>query len=173
MPYLDHQQPLHQFHPIDRWRVRQLHIQIRRRCGTDLRDAVPHRLRRRAGWVCVYRRIPSGRCALHHGALVVRTRPAALKNAAKHGWLKRLSAFGSNRSRVECPKSGREADIGSASPSAWAACREHPITGCNFLLIGCRYVQLTQIDGFEPCPKDRVYRRSDGLPHDYGRRSKA
>ena len=104
MPHLDHQQPLRQFHPIDRWRMRQLHIQIRRRCGTDLRGAVPHRLRRRAGWVSVYRRMPSGRCAVHHGALVVRTRPAALKNAAKHGWLKRLSAFGSNRSRVECPK---------------------------------------------------------------------
>ena len=110
MPHLDHQQPLRQFHPIDRWRVRQLHIQIRRRCGTDLRGAVPHRLRRRAGWVSVHRRMPSGRCAVHYGALVVRTRPAALKNAAKHGWLKRLSAFGSNRSQVECPKLGRFAD---------------------------------------------------------------
>ena len=59
MPHLDHQQPLRQFHPIDRWRVRQLHIQIRRRCGTDLRGAVPHRLRRRAGWVSVHRRMPS------------------------------------------------------------------------------------------------------------------
>lgn len=120
MPHLDHQQPLRQFHPIDRWRVRQLHIQIRRRCGTDLRGAVPHRLRRRAGWVSVHRRMPSGRCAVHHGALVVRTRPAALKNAAKHGWLK------------DCPLSGRiEVELNVRNEGALPTDRNWAVRGLS------------------------------------------